>query len=1086
MPNIHVDHRYTLLDQIGAGGMGAVYRAEDRLTGAVVALKEVTAPTVNLAFAARSDDELTLNDTASLRLALAQEFQTLASLRHPNIISVLDYGFDEQCPYFTMDYLADARPILSAGKGLALVEQVGLLVQSLQALHYLHRRGILHRDLKPDNVLVTRDQQVKVLDFGLSVRISEAERSAGSMTGTVAYMAPEVLRGEPPTEAADLYAIGVMAYELLVGRHPFAADSVNDLFKNILGQLPDLTPIYQYAPPVDGARLALIIDTLLAKQPSDRYHDAYAVMVDLCAAVGLPVPEESAAIRESFLQAAQFVGREAEIEQLKDALHDALDGHGSLWLIGGESGVGKTRLLDELRARALVGGAAVLRGSGISGTSAPYYLWRTPLRRLILSSDLSDFEASVLKELVPDIGGLLGRPVREAAPLKDDAQRRRLCQTVIDVLSRRAVPTLLILEDLQWTFESRDILKALLPLLDDLPLLVIGSYRNDEQPDLPADFPGAQPISLGRFSAEQTAQLGQSMLGQVNPAVLELLQRETEGNAFFIVETVRVLAEEAGRLSAISALDLPERVFAGGVRQVVQRRLNRVPENARAVLRLAAVAGRQIDLELLRALGVAEIDSWLEAGANVAVLMVDDGRWQFAHDKLREALLEALTDAEIRDLNRQVAEALESVYGDDASVAPRLMDHWWAAEQFDREAHYTVIAARQALAVSGFAAARHLTEQTLDHLPESLVSVDHMLLLDFLGQAYSGMSDYDQAQCYFSQSLHIAEALDHPFGQMSAYNGLGRCAVRRGGHAVAQTLHQRALELARRYGESREEAVALRGIGSAHHFMGNSGLALDYHQQAYAVSEAAGDRVNMADSLTGMGIFAQYARPDEAPAYFRAALDMAEALGDPHLIGMCRVGLGVNEMHTGHFDAARQHFDIGMTYKRAIGDRFGQANIHGYLAWMAYTEGDYISAYTASEVNLDSLRAIGVMQYYGEGLCQSVHILVALGEISPAAQRLQEALELRAHVNAYQLPALLLCAAARLEVHSGHALGAAEWVGLARSLPPARQLAIAGWINSVSRALPLPPAELEAAFRRGAALDLEAALADLDHLTSRR
>src|SRR5262245_7288245 len=123
-PDQVISRRYVLLNVLGAGGMGVVYRATDRLTGRTVALKQVTAPSDQLLFSSRTDA------TTDTRLALAREFKTLASLRHPNIISVLDYGFDEQRqPYFTMDFLEDAQTILNASRNQPFGVQVGLMVQ---------------------------------------------------------------------------------------------------------------------------------------------------------------------------------------------------------------------------------------------------------------------------------------------------------------------------------------------------------------------------------------------------------------------------------------------------------------------------------------------------------------------------------------------------------------------------------------------------------------------------------------------------------------------------------------------------------------------------------------------------------------------------------------------------------------------------------------------------------------------------------------------------------------------------------------------------------------------------------------------
>src|SRR4051812_21003911 len=181
-----IGKRYQLLDKLGAGGMGVVYRATDRLTGQTVALKQVIPSTIDPDTA----PTIYLGKESSFQLALAQEFRTLASLRHPNIISVLDYGFDQtRQPYFTMDLLENAVTINEAAVGLPLAEKIDLIIQTLRALTYLHRRAILHLDLKPGNVMVT-DGQVKVLDFGLSSGRNESHRET---TGTLAYMAPEIM-----------------------------------------------------------------------------------------------------------------------------------------------------------------------------------------------------------------------------------------------------------------------------------------------------------------------------------------------------------------------------------------------------------------------------------------------------------------------------------------------------------------------------------------------------------------------------------------------------------------------------------------------------------------------------------------------------------------------------------------------------------------------------------------------------------------------------------------------------------------------------------------------------------------------------
>ncbi|RMG83157.1 MAG: serine/threonine protein kinase, partial [Chloroflexi bacterium] len=206
-----IRNRYELAAELGKGGMGVVYRAFDRLTGKTLALKRISQmPTPN----ANDTEEDTLSD----QMALAQEFRVLASLFHPYIIRVQDYGFDEQGrPFFTMELVENANDFLSATLNIDIRNKIELLIQILQALAYLHRHNIVHRDLKPSNILVTRDNIVHLLDFGLATPTTQHPE----LVGTMRYIAPEVLLSQKLSPATDLFTFGIIAYEVFTGKHPF-------------------------------------------------------------------------------------------------------------------------------------------------------------------------------------------------------------------------------------------------------------------------------------------------------------------------------------------------------------------------------------------------------------------------------------------------------------------------------------------------------------------------------------------------------------------------------------------------------------------------------------------------------------------------------------------------------------------------------------------------------------------------------------------------------------------------------------------------------------------------------------------------
>ncbi|MCA9914484.1 MAG: serine/threonine-protein kinase PknK, partial [Anaerolineae bacterium] len=412
-----IGSRYRLHESLGQGGMGTVYRATDRLTGQVVALKRVTKPTSALHISKHST-------YTNLQVSLANEFQALASLRHPNIIPVLDYGFANSQPYFTMRFIPQARSVTHVGAGLDHEGKLDLLMQLLRALSYLHRRGIIHRDLKPENALVDEDGQLMVLDFGLAQERPELHPTTDRVSGTLGYIAPEVLQGIAPSPASDLYAVGLIAYELFAGEHPYDLNSHAALLQDILTNIPDVSRLDIDAP------LATLIERLLKKNPLERYQDAAEIIAQLQTEKDQPKTSDDEAVINSFLQAARFVGREAESRQLHVALENVMQGKGSSWLIGGESGVGKSRLLNELRILALVRGALVVTGLGLSSGSLPYELWRDPVRRLALATDISDEDAAILKEIAPDLDQLLEREIPAAPKVKEEIAQKRLIDSI--------------------------------------------------------------------------------------------------------------------------------------------------------------------------------------------------------------------------------------------------------------------------------------------------------------------------------------------------------------------------------------------------------------------------------------------------------------------------------------------------------------------------------------------------------------------------------------------------------------------------------------------------------------------------------
>ena len=239
---ITLDGRYHITERIAAGGMGEVYRAHDAVLAREVAIKVL---------------HRSLSGDQGFVDRFRREARAAATLNHPNIVAVYDWGAVDGIYYMVMEYVhgRSVREILNARGGLAPGQAAAVLDQTLAALDHAHAKGIVHRDLKPENILITAEGVVKLTDLGLARAFADAKSTrAGAVTGTVQYLAPEQIRGEPADPRSDLYALGIVGYELLTDRVPFTGETPMAIaYKHLSDRVPPPSAIAADVPPeLDG------------------------------------------------------------------------------------------------------------------------------------------------------------------------------------------------------------------------------------------------------------------------------------------------------------------------------------------------------------------------------------------------------------------------------------------------------------------------------------------------------------------------------------------------------------------------------------------------------------------------------------------------------------------------------------------------------------------------------------------------------------------------------------------------------------------------------------------------------------------
>jgi tRNA A-37 threonylcarbamoyl transferase component Bud32 len=493
---------YRILDQIGQGGMGKVYKAEDLKLRRHVAIKVLPPQVVR--------DE-------SARRRLWREARAASALNHPNIVTI--HAIDEAggLDFIVMEFVEGRtlRATLDQGP----VEWPRLLewgAQVADALAAAHARGLVHRDVKPANILITARDQVKLLDFGLATKapvlpdatVGEAETVTGSLTGagaivgTVAYMSPEQTRGEPLDTGSDVFSLGVTLYEAMTGRLPFASATLLGRMHEIRTVDPPLPSSIRRDLPREFDRF---IQRTLSKERERR--GSAADLVEMLRGV-----RESAMAGASGTTAADperidgrpevFVGREPELQTLAGFLRQAVEGAGRIVFITGEPGIGKTALADEFLRRASRTHPILCRGrcSEQYGTGEAYLPFLDAFSALLAGPD-GERIAGVLRTCAPTwclqfqsfaAGSVLEQLQRETI----GATKERMLREMGDALGALAAarPVVLLLEDLHWSdpFECRP---APPPRPSD-PRAAPARRR-----DVPSRGCGAQPSSAQELQA---------------------------------------------------------------------------------------------------------------------------------------------------------------------------------------------------------------------------------------------------------------------------------------------------------------------------------------------------------------------------------------------------------------------------------------------------------------------------------------------------------------------------------------------------------------------------------------------------------
>ncbi|GEM_PF-4782053 len=1075
--------RYSIVSELGRGGMGVVYRAQHLDLGTVAALKTLTAFT---------------GDRIS---CLRREIQALSHLDHPSIVKIYDHGIQDSIPWYAMEFLEGdslrnlslsripeterswwthslarsrrgpiarrsgsasdrprgTRPTISLKPVLTIMHDV------CDAVSFMHGEGIIHRDLKPENILIRPDGTPVLMDFGLAAfGMGRSNREVLDLLkpgmGTLLYMAPELFHGEKADCRSDLYSIGCMLYELLTDRLPIDGADPASIQQQKLTL--SITPPSRLRPSIPAGLDALIMN-LLEPDPARRI--GYAT--DVCSALRAAGADRTDPLTSTplryYLHRPRFTGRRQIYTQFSQRLARASVGRGSLMLVAGESGIGKTRLAIEIAGLAMRNSFQVVMGecsalSGLRGGSARGELlqgFQKPLEAIV---DLCVEQGEVFRDRIMEQDAVflayfskavfesLPESTRENLPqISKSDPLRKLFRTVASILSRLAAekPLLVIIDDLQWADElTLGVIRHMASeqICVSKRLLFLGLYRAEETTEklqTILGLSGVESASLFRLDTDELTGIIADMLASRldAPKFVHRLAELAEGNPFFIAEYLNGCLDSGILKRVVNGW----RIETAGVgkepelpslpvtlKQLIAHRFTLLPPDRRHLVDVASILSRDIEPRMLQAIVRLDESTFADRLHDLTIRHffeeLPDGLIRFTHDKIREAALEQLPVDEGRDLHRTAASVIETDFTRYGEQHPyELGHHWEMAGNTDKACEYYWLASEAAIARFALSEAETFLKKILaitDSVSQHSVNARLRLgrgIYEYLGQ-------HDRAVKIFEQTIPDAERIGNQMNVAELLFAICINAIYMGDYTRAHEAGQAAIPIFERNDQIGYVATVYGHFAAIAHRKGDfqeglrlNHLALDLYRQS--------DRKDMQSWVLGNIGRIQFSlkQDKECMASLEESLRLAREAGN-NLYACNTLGcMGIIYNYCSKFERAEECIREAIRIHRLDGNRRMEGQELCNLGDLLVSRGD-----------LEDARAVlweaeSVHEEYDNQIVRA-KIDVAMGryhlarcELSEARERFERALK---HFRSLEIPSYVSFALnwlAHVEMNAG-------------------------------------------------------------------
>ncbi len=1016
-------HRYKILEKLGEGGLGQVYKAYDRWEEKEVALK------------------LLLDQTHLKKFQ--KEFQFMTQLEYPGLVQAFDFGYTEdKKPYFTMELLDG--PLLSQ---LDIKEDLKklypLILKVVVILDYIHSRGIVHCDLKPDNIQLTQDPiGVKLLDFGLAEKMGASTKS--KLKGTLSHIAPEVLKNKKVDERTDFYSLGIVLYELITGRLPFLEEDPIKLLSAHLQEKP-VAPI-KLNPRIPPSLNHLVLK-LLEKSPQDRPSSSQ-LKKNLYSLWGKEAPPEDESIYLNYLSGGAMVGREKELASLLKNLKEATSSPGRIVLIQGELGTGKSILVRNFKVQAQLQGTLFVDSRCYGKESSPYH----PIKKILfkLTPYLSEKSPHLLQEFDPELKLLLSQgSINSTSRGKDlsmEEENLSSRMALFLVKASQVVPFCLCLEDLHWApAGSLRILEKLAPLITQSKILLCGSIRDEElNPEgqlkslinIHTGKNYFQSIKLSRLTPKGLKELLILKLSRIEPPpeLIAYIHKTTSGNPFFAIEVLKFLLEK--RIISIDRKKL--KVVTQGLNSILvpdhiekiwMENLEKYDDSIQSFLQVSALAGKGFDLEIIKFLsGYSEnkIFDILFTLLRDQVLIQrkkqkDKNLWyEFTNQSLKHLLYDRLPEKKSVFLHRKLGEFLEKKKGwDPQEKAEEIAYHFIRSNDYEKAFQYSMICAEKA--------SRQFAHHEIEYYLKSALeasfkfedkregSEKRLTVLKRRGDLWKGTGDLNSALKDYKESVNLAKLLKDLPAEAKAQRELGE--IYRLKHDYKRGLNHlnQALETYKKINDSNGIASTLNNLGNLYWIDSQYDQAKESYQIAFELHSKLGNKELAALSLNNIGIISsiQY-KYDEALEHFNQALSIQRQLDKKEEVSRGLNNVGAVMVLSGKYNQAIGSFQEALKLNEKIENKMEMCFNLENLGASFLKLGDYKKAIKYSRKGLKLSKEIDFQQRMGWIEKDMGTINLEMGSYQKAKRYLDRSLRVSDQIDDKELKTVVLISLAKL------------------------------------------------------------------------